>query len=162
MTYLIFIVLNKLLVYEKNSQDIDPSLFQTRVLDWINTSRVENGVGGLNLDDTLNELAKLRNMEMSQVPLEQVHLISDSDVNQVAKNNNLECLIDGNVMPIHENGMFISHSNFNNLEDMVNFLMDSWIEFDVEKDKIYESSYTRTGIHVSMNSNFLIVVQNFC
>jgi hypothetical protein len=145
-----------------DSQDIDPVLLQTRVLDWVNTNRLKNDVGGLNLDDTLNDLAKLRSTDMSQIPLDQAALISNLDVNQIARNNNLECIIDDRVMPIHEIALLISHSKFDNLEDMVNYLMGLLIEHEVEKEKLFDSDSTRTGISVSMNNDFLVIVQNFC
>ena len=145
-----------------NTRDIDPVLLQTRILDWVNTNRVKNDVGGLNLDDTLNRLAKLRSTDMANVSIEQAEIISDFDVNLIAKNNNLECIIDNNVVPIHEYVLSIPHSKFNNLENLVDYVMEFLIGHEIEKDKIFDPDLTRTGISVSKNNEFLVVVQNFC
>ena len=106
------------------TEDIDSELLETRILDWVNTNRAKSDVGGLNLDGTLNDLAKLRSTNMANVSLEQAEIISDLDANLIAKDNNLECIIDSNVMEIEEYVLFIPHSKFVTLERLVNFVME--------------------------------------
>ncbi len=145
-----------------DTQDIDPVVLQTRVLDWVNTNRVKNDVGGLNLDDTLNSLAKLRSTSMANESPEQAEVISDLDVNLIAKNNDLECVIGDNIMPVQEYVLFIPHSKFVTIEKMVDFVMDFLIEHETEKNTVFDSDSILTGISVSKNDEFLVVVQNFC
>ena len=145
-----------------DTQDIDPILLQTRILDWVNTNRVKSDVSGLNLDDTLNSLSKLRSTDMANESPEQAEIISDLDVNLIAKNNNLECVIDDDVLPIQEYVLFIPHSKFTNIEEFVDFIMGFLIEHETEKKTVFDSDSTLTGISVSMNDEFLVVVQNFC
>ena len=106
------------------TEDIDSELLQTRILDWVNTNRVKSNVGGLNLDDALNSLAKLRSIDMANVSLEQAEIISNLDVNLIAKDSDLECVIDNEVMEIQEYALFIPHSKFTTIEELVNFVMD--------------------------------------
>ena len=145
-----------------DTQDIDPILLQTRILDWVNTNRVKSDVSGLNLDDTLNSLSKLRSTDMANESPEQAEIISDLDVNLIAKNNNLECVIDNDVIPIQEYVLFIPHSKFTNIEELVDFIMGFLIEHETEKNTVFDSDSTLTGISVSKNDEFLVVVQNFC
>jgi hypothetical protein len=146
------------------TEDIDSELLETRIIDWVNTNRVKNDVSGLNLDDTLNSLAKLRSTDMASVSLEQAEIISDLDVNLIAKDNNLECIIDNDVMEIQEYVLFIPHSKFVTIERLVNFVMEFLIEHEPETETeiFFNSDFTLTGIHVSMNDDYLVVVQNFC
>lgn len=146
------------------TEDIDSKLLETRIIDWVNTNRVKSDVGGLNLDDTLNSLAKLRSTDMASVSIEQAETISDLDVNLIAKDNNLECIIDNDVMEIQEYVLFIPHSKFVTIESMVNFVMEFLIEHEpeTETEVLFNSDFTLTGIHVSMNNDYLVVVQNFC
>ena len=145
-----------------NTQDIDSEFLQTRILDWINTHRVKNDVGGLNLDDTLSSLAKLRSTDMANVSIEQAEIISDLDANLIAKDNDLECIIDDEIMDIQEYVLFIPHSKFTTIEKLVNFVMEFLIEQEPETVILFDSSFTLTGINVSKNDDFLVVVQNFC
>lgn len=145
-----------------DTQDIDSSLLQIRILDWVNTNRAKNDVSGINLDDTLNTLAKLRSNDMANMSLEQVETVSDLDVNLIAKDNNLECIIDNNVMDIEEYVLFIPHSKFRTLEKMVDFVMEYMIEHEPETEMLFDSNFTLTGIHVSKYDDYLVVVQNFC
>lgn len=145
-----------------DTRDIDPILLQTRVVDWVNTNRAENNVGGVNLNENLNSLSKKRSLDISRAPADQVELISDLDVNKIAKNNNLECIIDGDSFDIHEYTPLIPHSKFRTIEELVDFVMDFLIDQGNEKEKIFASNMTRTGISVSTNNEYLIVVQNFC
>ena len=144
------------------TEDIDSELLQTRILDWVNTNRVKSDVGGLNLDDTLNSLAKLRSTDMANMSLEQAEIISDLDVNLIAKDNNLECIIDNDVMDIQEYVLFIPHSKFTTIEELVNFVMEFLIEHEPETEILFDSNSTLTGINVLKNDDFLVVVQNFC
>lgn len=146
------------------TEDIDSKLLETRIIDWVNTNRVKSDVGGLNLDDTLNSLAKLRSTDMASVSIEHAETISDLDVNLIAKDNNLECIIDNDVMEIQEYVLFIPHSKFVTIESMVNFVMEFLIEHEpeTETEVLFNSDFTLTGIHVSMNNDYLVVVQNFC
>ena len=144
------------------TEDIDSELLQTRILDWVNTNRVKSDVGGLNLDYALNSLAKLRSTDMANVSYEQAEIISDLDVNLIAKDNNLECIIDNDVMEIQEYVLFIHHSKFTTIEELVNFVMEFLIEHEPETEILFDSSFTLTGINVSKNDDFLVVVQNFC
>ena len=146
------------------TEDIDSELLETRIIDWVNTNRAKSDVGGLNLDDSLNSLAKLRSTGMASVSLEQAEIISDLDANLIAKDNNLECIIDDNVMEIQEYVLFITHSRFTTIEELVNFAMEYLIEHEPETETeiLFESSFTLTGINVAKNDDFLVVVQNFC
>ncbi len=146
------------------TEDIDSELLETRITDWVNANRAKSDVGGLNLDDTLNGLAKLRSTDMTSVSLEQAEIISDLDVNLIAKDNNLECIIDNDVMEIQEYVLFIPHSKFVTIESMVNFVMEFLIEHEPETETeiLFNSDFTLTGIHVSINEDYLTVVQNFC
>ncbi|MCH9659252.1 hypothetical protein K0U27_11315 [archaeon] len=146
------------------TEDIDSDLLETRIIDWVNTNRAKGDVGGLNIDDALNSLAKLRSTDMASVSLEQAEFISDLDVNLIAKDNNLECIIGNDVMEIQEYVLFIPHSKFVTIESMVNFVMEFLIEHEPETETeiLFNSDFTLTGIHVSMNDDYLMVVQNFC
>lgn len=146
------------------TEDIDSELLETRIIDWVNTNRAKSDVRGLNLDDTLNGLAKLRSTDMTSASLEQADIISDLDVNLIAKGNNLECIIDNDVMEIQEYVLFIPHSKFVTIESMVNFVMEFLIEHEPETETeiLFNSDFTLTGIHVSMNEDYLVVVHNFC
>ena len=146
------------------TEDIDSELLETRIIDWVNTNRAKSDVGGLNLDGTLNSLAKLRSTELASVSVEQTEIISDLDVNIIAKDNNLECTIDNDVMEIQEYILFIPHSKFVTIERLVNFVMEFLIEHEPETETkiLFNSDFTLTGIHVSMNDDYLVVVQNFC
>lgn len=146
-----------------DTRDIDSELLQTRVLDWVNTNRAKNGVGGLNLDDTLSSLAKIRSLEISSVPIDEAQSISDIDVNKIASQNNLECIIDGNSIPIHESALAIPHTEFTTLEELVDFgMMGFLIQQENEKEKIFASNMTITGIGISSSNDHLFVVQTFC
>lgn len=144
------------------TEDIDSELLEIRIIDWVNTNRVKNDVSGLNLDDILNSLAKLRSTDMANVSLEQAEIISDLDVNLITKDNNLECIIDNEIMEIQEYVIFIPHSKFVTIERLVNFVMEFLIEHEPETEILFNSDFTLTGIHVSMNDDYLVVVQNFC
>ena len=145
-----------------DTRDIDSVLLQTRVVDWVNTNRAENNVGGVNLNENLNSLSKKRSLDISRAPADKVELISDLDVNEIAKNNSLECIIDGDSFNIHEYTLLIPHSKFRTIEELVDFVMGFLIDQGIEKEKIFASNMTRTGINVSTNNEYLIVVQNFC
>ena len=145
-----------------DTRDIDPILLKTRVLDWVNTNRVENNVGGVNLNDNLNALSKLRSLDISRAPPDQIESISELDVNEIARKNNLECIIEGDSITIQEYSLLIPHSKFTTIEELVDFAMGFLVDHEDEKEKVFSSNTTRTGISVSMNNEFLIVVQNFC
>ncbi|MCV0431841.1 hypothetical protein [Nitrosopumilus sp.] len=147
---------------QDDTRDIDTILLQTRILDWVNTNRVKNNVGGLNFDDTLDSLAKIRSLEMSSVPIDEAQSISDIDVNEIASQNNLECIIDGTYIPIHEYVLAIPHTKFTNIEEFVDFGMGFLIQQENEKEKVFASNMTRTGIGISLNDDYLVIVQTFC
>ena len=141
---------------------IDPILFETKIVDWVNVNRAKNNVGGVNLDDKLNRLAEIRSLDISLAPADQAQFISDLDVNEIAIDNNLECVIDSHSTPIHEYSLQYPHTKFRTIEDLADYLMKFLIEQGNEKEKVFASNMTRTGISVSMNDDYLFVVQNFC
>ena len=145
-----------------DTRTVDHDLLQTRVAEWVNTIRVENNVARVALDSGLSSLAEIRSLEISSAPAGEAESISDIDVNEVASQNGLECIIDGNTIPIHEYVLAIPHTKFSTIEQLVDFGMGFLIQQGNEQEKILAANMTRTGIGVSASNDHLFVVQTLC
>ena len=146
----------------ENTIDIDTDFFEKKVLDWVNTNRYKNNVGGVNLDDTLSRLAEIRMAELIQASPEELESVGNIDANEVAKREGIKCMIDEKPANINDYVMIIPHSKYPDIEKLTNFLLTSMTSDEEPKEIVFASNVTKTGIKSFMTKDNLIVIQNFC
>lgn len=146
----------------ENTKEINTELLEKKVLDWVNTNRYKNKVGGINLDDSLNSLAEIRSEEISQALPEEMESIANVDVNNIAKREGIRCMIDGNSVPIYDYVLQTPHNIYPDIEKLTNFLMTSLASNEEQNEIVFAPNVTKTGIVSFVTEDYLIVIQNFC
>lgn len=121
----------------ENTKNINTDLFEKKVLDWVNTSRYKNDTGGVNLDDTLNNLAKIRGAEMAQVLPEEAEAIGNIDANDIAKREGIKCMINGKSANIYDYIIIMPHNSYPDIEKLTNFLMTSLTSDKKQREIIF-------------------------
>ena len=141
---------------------MDTDLVEKRTLDWVNMHRAQNNVGGVNLDATLNSLAEIRSLEISQAFPEDRELVSEIDINEIAKREGIDCMIDGESANIYDYVLLVPPKSYPDIERTVDYVMTYLTNEDEFKSIVFAPNATKTGINSFVSDNDLIVVQNFC
>lgn len=142
---------------------IDIELLETRVLDWVNQQRAKNAIHGINLDNNLLQLAKIRTLQITEAELNERETIGNANATEIAKNEGLECIDDyDNPIPIMEYVVIMPHGEFREFERFVDFGMQQLVNNDEAREMVFASNVTRTGISAAVTNEHLFIIQNFC
>jgi len=144
------------------TKHIDTDLLEQRVLDWVNTHRVQNSAGGVNLDATLNSLAEIRSLEILQASPENRENISNIDINEIAKREGIECIINGESTNIYDYVLLFPPKSYPDIEKTVDHAMTYLINEEEFRNIVFASNATKTGTDSFVTGDDLLVVQNFC
>lgn len=141
---------------------MDTDLLEKRTLDWVNIHRVQNNVAGVNLDATLNSLAEIRSLEILQASPEDREYISDIGINEIAKREGIECMINGESVNIYDYVLLFSPKSYPDIERTVDHAMTYLTNEEEFQNIVFAPNATKTGISSFVTGNDLFVVQNFC
>jgi len=144
------------------TKNFDTDLIEKRVLDWVNTQRVQNNVSGVNLDVTLNSLAEIRSLEMIRTSPEDGESISNININEIAKRDGIKCMINGISANIHDYVLLFPPKSYLDMEKTVDHTMTYLINEEEFQNIVFASNATRTGIDSFVVGDDLFVVQTFC
>ena len=144
------------------TKNLDRDLFEQKILEWVNTHRELNNVGKVNSDSTLNNLAEIRSADLSVGYPEYIEALSDIDINEIAKREGIECIIDGISFPIYDYTILVPPKSYPEMEKVVNLIMAYMVDQEGYENVIFGENITKTGIDSFVVGNDLFVVQNFC
>lgn len=145
------------------SEFMDTELFKTRILDWINQERARNELSGINLDQTLsdiayNEAVKIANADINEYEI----LISRNDTNVVnsygyqCPNNDDKTKKFFGILSASE------HIKFYKVEPVVNWYLSQSMNHQESKELILNADFKTTGIGIAMSTEKFYVLQFFC
>ena len=146
----------------ESTENLDRELFEQKIVDWVNTHRDLNGVDKVNLDTTLKNLAEIRSADLTVGYPVYIEALSDIDINEIAKREGIECIIDGASYPIHDYVILVPPKSYSEMEKTVDLIMTYMVEHEEFGDVIFGQNITKTGIATFVAGNDLFVVQNFC
>lgn len=141
---------------------MDMDLFEKKIVDWVNIHRFQNNVGQAILDPVLNNLAEIRSTDLSVAYPVYIEAISDIDINEIAKREGIECIIDGNPAPIYDYVILVPPKSYLEIEKVVDLIMTYMVDHEERGDIIFGPNITKTGIDSFVVGGDLFVVQNFC
>jgi hypothetical protein len=119
-------------------------------------------VSGVNLDVTLNSLAEIRSLEMIRTSPEDGESISNININEIAKRDGIECVINGISANIHDYVLLFPPKSYSDMEKTVDHTMTYLINEEEFQNIVFASNATRTGIDSFVVGDDLFVVQTFC
>ena len=142
--------------------DFDTDLLETEIIDWVNINRVQNEVGGVNLDESLNDLAEIRSSELIQASAKDRESIAEIDINEISKREGIECVIDGKPSNIYDYVLVMPPKSYPDIKRTVDHIMTELVDNKEFRDIVFLTNATKTGMDSFVAEDNVFVVQNFC
>jgi len=145
-----------------STETIDTQLFETRLLDWINTEREKQSCG-INLDGVLDGIAAQQATIIANTDPKTIQEIDNQNYTQVVNSYGYECTKEnGTIGKIDGIILRSVHSKFLNVESITDWHMTQLFEHDEARDMLLDPDLEKIGIGIAISDENIFALHHLC